>query len=223
MTTRTARKIAGEPQVSEEPGDGSVSHWLGQLTEGDASGAQQGLWERYFDRLAGVARRHLPGNSRRAMDEEDVALSVLDSFFTGARKGRYPLLRDRTHLWPLLATIATRKAIKQSQHERAQKRGGGEVRGDSALHEALEQTARRSLNGPGASEPTAEMVVQLRELVDGLLGKLDNESLRLVARRKLEGYDNSEIAQQMGVSQRTVQRKLLRIRSLWSSELPTEG
>jgi RNA polymerase sigma factor (sigma-70 family) len=223
MTTRTARKMVSEPQTPEDQGDGSISRWLGQLTEGDASQAQQGLWERYFDRLAGVARRHLLGNSRRAMDEEDVALSVLESFFEGARKGRYPQLRDRTHLWPLLATIAARKAIKQSQHERAQKRGGGEVRGDSALSEAIEQAAQRSFNDLNASEPTAETVVELKELVDGLLEKLENESLRLVARRKLEGFHNSEIAQRMGVSQRTVERKLLRIRSLWSMEFPTDG
>ena len=214
--------MVSEPQIPEEQ-VGSISHWLGQLKEDDASQAQQGLWERYFDRLAGVARRHLPGNSRRAMDEEDVALSVLESFFAGARKGRYPQLRDRTHLWPLLATIAHCKAIKQSQHERAQKRGGGEVRGDSALPKAIDQASWRSLHDLGASEPTAETVVEIRELVDGLLEKLENESLRLVARRKLEGYHNSEIAQEMGVSQRTVERKLLRIRSLWALELPTEG
>jgi DNA-directed RNA polymerase specialized sigma24 family protein len=54
------------------------------------------------------------------------------------------------------------------------------------------------------------------------LDRLDNEMLRTVALRKLEGYRNSEIAAQLDCATRTVERKLRRIRALWSQEAPDE-
>src|SRR5438874_1974030 len=57
----------------------SVTDWLGRLRAGDRDAAQR-LWERYFDQLVRLARGRLRGARRRAADEEDVALSALDSF-----------------------------------------------------------------------------------------------------------------------------------------------
>jgi DNA-directed RNA polymerase specialized sigma24 family protein len=204
----------------EDVVSGSVTHWLRQLREDEASRAEQALLERYFERLAGVARKHLRSAKRRAADEEDVALSVLDSFFQAARQGRYPELGDRTRLWPLLAKIAACKAIKQSERETAQKRGGGKTRGDSALGTVSDEIAPLRGDYLGRIPPGPETIVELKELVDHLLGTLDDATLRLVAQRKLEGYRNPEIAQELDVSPRTIERKLLRIRTLWSMELP---
>ena len=44
-----------------EPGDGSVSRWLGQL-QADAL-AVPPLWQRYFHRLVGLARQRLRGSA----------------------------------------------------------------------------------------------------------------------------------------------------------------
>src|SRR5205085_443432 len=74
--------------------DGSVSHWIRQLQAGDHAAAQK-LWEGYFHRLVGLARAKMRGVSRRAADEEDVALSAFDSFCRGAEQGRFPKLQDR--------------------------------------------------------------------------------------------------------------------------------
>ncbi len=95
--------------------------------------AAQHLWECYFPRLVGLARQNLKGLPRRAADEEDVALSAFDSFCRGVEQGRFPLLDDRDDLWALLVVITVRKAIDLRQHERRQKRGGGQVAGESAL------------------------------------------------------------------------------------------
>jgi hypothetical protein len=58
---------------------GSVTHWLQLLQAGDDS-AVRAIWERYFRRLVGLVREKLRGAARRVAEEEDVALSVLDSF-----------------------------------------------------------------------------------------------------------------------------------------------
>src|SRR5438477_11121699 len=106
--------------------EGSVTHWLGQLRGGDDGAAQQ-LWERYFQRLVGLARKKLQGTPRRAADEEDVALSAFNSFCQGAKNRRFPKLLDRDNLWRLLVTITARKAYQLGLHEGRQKRGGHAV------------------------------------------------------------------------------------------------
>ena len=53
-----------------------------------------------------------------------------------------------------------------------------------------------------------------------LYSRLGNDTLRAVARWKMEGYTNSEIAAKLGCVTQTVERKLHAIRQLWSKELP---
>jgi hypothetical protein len=71
--------------------EGSISHCLSMLKAGDHAAAQL-LWERYFLQLVGLARSRLRGSARRAADEEDVALSVFDSFYQRAMRGQFPRL-----------------------------------------------------------------------------------------------------------------------------------
>jgi len=67
---------------------GSVSHWIVQLQAGDHRAAQK-LWERYFQRLVGLARKKLRDTPRRSADEEDVALSAFGCFCRGAQGVAY--------------------------------------------------------------------------------------------------------------------------------------
>ena len=111
---------------------GSISFWISRLQGGDAAAAQP-LWERYFHRLVGLARKKLRDLPRRALDEEDVALSVFDSFCRGAEQGRFPQLTDRDCLWRLLVTLTSRKAMNVRRDQLRLKRGGGAVQGESAF------------------------------------------------------------------------------------------
>lgn len=89
--------------------DEDVSQWLQDLKEGDREAVQK-IWERYFKKLVALARNKLPAKSRRAFDEEDVALSAFNSFCLGVERGRFPQLQDRNDLWRVLLVITTRKA-----------------------------------------------------------------------------------------------------------------
>jgi DNA-directed RNA polymerase specialized sigma24 family protein len=195
-----------------------VTQWLGRLKAGDQEPAQQ-LWERYFDQLVRLARVRLQGARRRAADEEDVALSALDSFCRGATAGRFPNLHDRHGLWPLLVAITARKAIKLAKHERRLKRGGGAVRGESALiapgGNPDEPTGWEQVLG---GEPTPAFACQVAEECRRLLEDLQEESLRQVALWKMEGYTNGEIAAKLGCIERTVERKVRSIRRIWGED-----
>ena len=102
--------------------DGSVTHWIGQVKEGGESVAEQELWDHYFARLAALARRKLHDLPPHLRDDEDLALSALNSFFTRAKQDDFPVLHDRTDLWRLLARITVRKTIHQRQNAHAHER-----------------------------------------------------------------------------------------------------
>ena len=68
------------------------------------------------------------------------------------------------------------------------------------------------------NEPTPEFAALFAEEFECRLKQLDNESLCRVALLKLEGYTNDEIAEKLGVSRRTIDRKLAGIRAIWRRE-----
>jgi DNA-directed RNA polymerase specialized sigma24 family protein len=195
----------------------SVTHWISQLKDGDAAAAQK-LWEGYFPRLVGLARKKLQEMPRRAADEEDVALSALDSFCRGAAQGRFPDLSDRDNLWQLLVTITARKALQLVRHEQRVKRGGGAVRGESAFRALKESGDEAGLEQVLDREPTPEFAAQMADEYQQLLARLADADLRALAVWKMEGHSNEEIAAKLGCVPRTVERKLALIRTLWSQE-----
>jgi DNA-directed RNA polymerase specialized sigma24 family protein len=199
---------------------GSVTTWVEQLRAGNRAAAQR-LWERYFSRLVGLARRKLQGLRRGAADEEDVALSAFDSFYRGAEQGRFPQLGGRHNLWELLVVITVRKAIDLRQRETRQKRGGGKVAGESALDGLLGSAeGGAGIEQVVGAEPTPELAAQVADEVQRLLGMLPKEEVRSVALLKLEGYTIAEIAGRLGCAEVTVERRLSLIRSVWKEFAP---
>jgi DNA-directed RNA polymerase specialized sigma24 family protein len=188
--------------------DGSVTRWIGLLQAGDAAAAQA-LWEHYFRRLVGLARKRLRGAPRRAADEEDVALSAFDSFCRAAEQGRFPRLNDRDDLWRLLMIITGRKAAHLVRDQRRLKRGGAAVATDDEY--LLDHMLGR--------EPSPELAAEVADQSRHLLGLLDEPDLKAVALARLEGYTVEEIAAQLGYADRSVKRKLQLIRSIWEGEV----
>src|SRR6266851_7408636 len=196
---------------------GSVTHWIGQLQAGNSAAAQP-LWERYFLQLVRLARKKLQGSPRRAVDEEDVALSAFDSFCRAAENQRFPLLTDRDSLWRLLVVLTARKALHVIRDERRQKRGGGHVLHENALDGAAPGQEEAGLDQVIGAEPTPDFAAQFAEECRCLLDRLGKTELRSIALWKLEGFTNDEIAEKLECVSRTVERKLARIRKIWEKE-----
>lgn len=196
---------------------GSVSHWVSALKAGDAAAAQP-LWERYHRRLIGLAREKLRPARRRAADEEDVVQNAFDSFFRGVARGRFPQLRDRDNLWHLLVVITARKSLDQIAHERALRRGGGTLQGESGIVPGGTDQGGAAIEQVVGAEPTPEFAAQVAEEYGRLLGLLGDEKLRQVAVWKMEGLTDDEVAGRLGCARRTVVRKLETIRIIWRRE-----
>jgi RNA polymerase sigma factor (sigma-70 family) len=202
----------------------TVTHWIEQLKAGDSAAAQQ-IWERYFTKMVGLARKKLNrgGSRRRVADEEDVALSAFDSFCRGAAEGRFPLLSDRNNLWGLLIVITARKARDQLRHERRKSQGGGKVRGESVFLNATcpgseGESQEAGLAEITGQEPSPEFAAQMANEMQHLLERLTDAGMRAVALCKLEGYTNAEIADKIECAERTVERRLRVIRTLWDDQ-----
>jgi DNA-directed RNA polymerase specialized sigma24 family protein len=197
--------------------DHSVTQWIAQLEFGRQDRAQEELWRRYFGRLVALARLKLGDTPRGVADEEDVAIAALNSFFDAAGRGRFPHLHDRHDLWPLLAKITARKALDQRRHLMADKRGGGLVRGDSAI--VAPDSSGQWPAGALEDELRPDYLVDVNEQCQRLMNLLPDEQMREIARRRLEGYTNAEIAEALGVVERTVERRLGLIRNYWAAEV----
>lgn len=199
--------------------EGSVTNWIGQLRAGDQQAAQK-LWERYVQRLLGLARRKLGHAPRRAADEDDVVQSAFANLFLGVRQGRFPKLDDRHDLWQVLVLLTDRRATDQLR--RAGRRRDMEI-GESKLSAPQDsQSHQAGFAQIAAQEPTPDFAAQVAEQYQGLLASLGDDTLRQIAQWKMEGFTNEEIAQKLGCVTRTVERKLEMIRQRWQEARQTD-
>ena len=205
-----------------QPQQKSVTQWIADLKEEDSAAAEQ-LFKRYFENLVRLAERYLTGNRQRAGDAEDVAQTVFASLVLGAPKGAYPKLTDRHDLWSLLIAITKHKAADFIKRETREKRGGGHVRGESIFAQNGSDNRPQGLADVFEEGPTPLDLVEYEEKLSRLLQELDDAdrsgTLRQVAALKCERYSNVEIAQQLDCVERTVERKLERIRHIWMKDL----
>ena len=196
----------------------SVTDWLDGLKASDDEAAHA-LWRRYFAKLVGLARQRLGDSPRRVADEQDVALSVFKSLCEGLERGEFERLNDREDLWRLLAVITARKADQQIRWHLRQKRGGGNVRGDSVFLKDGEAGPGAGFDELVSSEPTPEFLAQLTEEHQRLVNLLPDETLRQIVKWKMDGWLNDEIAAQLNITTRSVERKVQRIREIWKEEI----
>jgi DNA-directed RNA polymerase specialized sigma24 family protein len=190
----------------------SITVWIELVKQGDDEAARR-LWDRCFPELVNLARRRMAGVSRRMEDEEDVALSVLDSFFRAADKGRFPDLNDRHGLWRLLKRIAHRKVVDLVRRTRKRVgeanviQLGGSSTNDRAGIELVEDI-----------ELSADIAIMFNEQVRYLLDRLPDDKARRIAAAKMDGFTNKETALKLDCALRTVERRLAVIRRIWSEE-----
>ena len=198
--------------------DEEVTHWITKLARGDSRAAQR-IWEQYFEQLVRLARSQLRGLPRRVADEEDVALSVIDSLCRGLTEHRFEWVKDSTALWKLLVTMTAYKVSTQRRRYFSQKRGSGRVRGESLFEgHGEKQAADDGIGGVLGREPNPQFATMLADQTRAFLTNLQDDTLRQVATLTLEGHSTDEIAGTLGCSQRQVQRKLKTILDICALE-----
>ena len=196
--------------------DGSVTRLIDDLRSSDPAVrdlAASLIWQHYFHSLLELARSNLDSRVRRRTDEEDVAQSMFRSFCLRQQRGEFDLA-GRDELWKLLVTITLRKARNAANAHRRKKR-------DVAREQDAPAGDRRSgewmLELMDSSAPTPDEAMVLNEALERRLEALADPELRRISLWRLEGYTNREIADRFNRTERAIERKLGRIRSLWMS------
>lgn len=198
--------------------EGSVTRLIELLRSHDPSvrdTAARLIWQHYFRDLLELARKSLDKRVRRRVDEEDVLQSMFQSFCVRQGRGDFELA-DRDELWKVLVTITLRKARNAAiKHGRGKRNISREqdptlVAGDKLIWPDL------VLEQMHAAGPSPAEAAVLNEALERRLEALADPELRRIALWRLEGYSNREIADRLECTERSIERKLGRIRSLWT-------
>jgi RNA polymerase sigma factor (sigma-70 family) len=182
---------------------GTISMLLEQCKQGDEE-ALRLLCLKYWDELIALARRRFGSLPRVAGDDADVVNSALMAFWTKARRGELPGVRDSGQLHAWLSTVVANKVVSEIRRQKAQKAGGGR-RSDALLLEQLAQTRELS--------PVEHQI--LAETLQYYVEQLPEE-VRAFAALHLAGLNQQEIAERVGCSRRTVIRKLKVVFDVWA-------
>ena len=175
---------------------------------GDQAAAQK-LFDRYVNQVMKMARNHINRRLAGRVDAEDIVQSVFRTFFQRARKGQFHV-EGADDLCKLLARITVRKTFRQiAYHKRAKRDAGAESSQGDATQEVL---LNKLESGPSPDEAAAFL-----DYLEHFLGQLRPED-RQILELRMEGYNNMEIAEKLGISDRKIRRLLERMRGLAEQE-----
>ncbi len=191
--------------------DDSITAWVQRLRQGDRAAGDR-LDRRYRDELVRATRKRFANVISAAADEDDLVQSVFHAVWSSAVRGALTEIRDRDSFWGLLLTITRNKAISRRRKERARQHVGGQADQFSQIGNGEIATAVETAD----TQLAAEIIAGLLEEQERLLLALNGDTERRIASYKLEGLSHPEIAARLGVSVRTVERKLALIREGWT-------
>ena len=184
---------------------------LNRYRSGDPEAASE-LFDRYVQRLMGLARSRLSAKLARRIDPEDVIQSAYRSFFGAAAAGNYDI-RQSGDLWRLLAAITLNKLRMQARRHTADKRDLG-CEDSISMPDDMRGLAPQAL----AHEPQPDEVVAVAELLEHVMTGLSAKHRRMLELR-LQNHNIQEIADDVGCSERTVRRLLDRVKSEFHQHL----
>lgn len=162
------------------------------------------MFVKYAEQLARLAEQNLSQRVARRVDGADVVQSVFRTFFVRAERGEFQI-RSSAELWKLLVQITLNKARQQGRRHSAELRDVRREADQSAL-----------LPGLVADQPGPEDAAILNDVIEQALLRLPEAQrphYQKLIELKLADYSNDEIAEQLGIVRRTVERMLKRLES----------
>jgi len=194
----------GEPP---QPSASELSDFLRRIQAGD-DGAARELLNRYEAEVRLVVRRQLPRLLRSRFDSLDFLQSVWGSFFRRMRTAPTEF-EDSRHLVAFLARAAKNKVIDEYRRAASRKH-------NMHREEPLWLDGRRPrdvpdpIDSPSEVAQAHEVLVRLRELMPA--------ERRTILELKAQGLSSKDIGEQLGISERTVQRVLEELRRRMETE-----
>lgn len=154
-------------------------------------GTQSAFFHTFSPRLEALIRHRLSPRFQARFDAADIVQSAFRSFFFAVNPQQFSA-SDDDKLWPLLVEIAVRKLSQQVRRHSAQRRS---VNADTPMTDPMGTLA----------DPLAATSVS--ETIELMLRDLDTDAGQAFLMR-LEGFEITEIADRLDLSERTVRRYL---------------
>ncbi len=161
------------------------------------------LYERYSERVKWFVKSRASERLKRQVDPEDIVQSIFKSVFKGMESRGYDAPEGGT-LWHLIAVVAIHKVRRNASCRNAAMR-------DSRRTESLGSYEADLSSETGS---TQEMEFAVREAIESL-----SPQEQSVVNLRLQNYSVAEIANQIGCSPRTVERRLQQVRAALSGSL----
>jgi RNA polymerase sigma-70 factor (ECF subfamily) len=175
---------------------GHESHLVKRTLQADPWDPDE-IFAHYARRLTRVAEQYLSRKLAGRLDGEDVVQSVFRTFFRRSARGEFQI-DSSAQLWRLLVKMTLQKARAKGRHNTAERRDvKAEVSGD-----AQGWLVEATVHEPGPAEAAA-LVDQINVMLRGL-PPIYCQILDL----RLQGWNTTEIARQLGISRQTVYRAL---------------
>lgn len=176
---------------------GSVTVWLRQLPAGEHE-AQEMVFRRYQSELVGYAAYRLRQLGVCLVEAEDIAQEVFMNFFRRTSVGQMLNLDDRETLWLKLQRICGDR-VKDARRKRS-----------LATESAIDSIEHQSLAGLAAvaDQHFDECILSIEH---SLLHRYLTErspDLPEIASLRMQGYTIDEIAEQLRMAPRTVDRRI---------------
>jgi RNA polymerase sigma-70 factor (ECF subfamily) len=163
------------------------------------------LFERYCEKLMGLARRRIGQRMASRIDPEDVIQSAFRTFFSRVRNDEFTF-EGASDLFKLLVRLTVNKTLRRIAHHRAAKRDPGK---EAAQRSTTDDVFRNLTTG----EPTPDVEVALLDQFEQFLGQFSVFD-RKVLEMKLHGHSTAEIATALGTYERKVRRVMVRAADL---------
>ena len=172
-----------------------------QLLHSARQGNEQAIaeiWPLVYEELRALARRQLGRESANPMLQATAL--VHEAFLKLA--GNAATAENRAHFVAIAARAMRQVLIDEARRRQAQKRGGGQVH--TTLCEGVDAVAVN----------TEELL-----LLDGALDKLEPRQREIIELRFFGGLSELEVAELLGISDRTVRREWVKARAWLYREL----
>lgn len=191
--------MPGEGALDMAPQEAPVTQLLARARAGDSKALGE-AYSAVYDELKRAARAQL----RRMRDAFETTALVHEAYLKLAGGAQLAAV-DRNHLLALSARAMRQVLVDDARARKADKRGGGV--------DALTLTTRID-----AGERAVVEVLALDELL-ATLHALDERAAQIVELRYFGGYSEVEIAEMLGISDRTLRRDWRKARAFLLAEM----
>lgn len=172
--------------------------WVSGFLAGDAD-VTKAFWDQYGPLLERIAARNMAERLRMRVGPEDVVQSVCRTFFRRAKAGQLTLT-DAESLWRLLCAITITKVREQARYHLREKRSLDREVHAAPTDDSTDGRFQLAAPGPGPDETVA-----FADQFARVLESLDDEE-RTIVDLKLQELTHDEVAERLGISERTVRR-----------------